>query len=351
MNILITGCGSSIGLEIAKSLKYAKLKNVKLIGTEISWWGLKFGKKYCDEVILTAKSNDPLYEKKFLNILKSKKINIVFVNTDGELEAISKFRDKIKIPISCPEKKAIEICLDKQLTYKKMKKCARLPATMEIKNSQDIKKALDKFGPPIWLRSATGAGGRGSIIIKKANHAEMWIDYWKEMGWHIENWLAHEYLPGKNYGWCSIWKDGELIISCTGERLRYLLENVTISGVTGMIAEGIIVANKDVNVEGTKVIKKLSEKVTGIFTVDFREDKNGFPLLTEINARHAFRPWCFTKARVNFAKIFVELMLEKKLPSLSKYDAGKTGVKIARTVDMEPVFQFPKEKKQSISQK
>ena len=54
--ILVTACGSSIGLEVLRSLDAARANNTnagseRIIGTEVSWWGTQIAEQYCDEVI------------------------------------------------------------------------------------------------------------------------------------------------------------------------------------------------------------------------------------------------------------------------------------------------------------
>jgi carbamoyl-phosphate synthase large subunit len=53
---------------------------------------------------------------------------------------------------------------------------------------------------------------------------------------------------------------------------------------------------------------KTASRKHGFFTVDFKEDKNGKPMITEINVRHVAFTQCFAAAGANFAEDTMRLL-------------------------------------------
>ena len=47
--ILVTACGSSIGLEVLRSLHQSQAP-IRVVGTEVSWWGKQIAQPYCQTV-------------------------------------------------------------------------------------------------------------------------------------------------------------------------------------------------------------------------------------------------------------------------------------------------------------
>ena len=91
MTILVSACGSSIGLEVARSLKMAG-RSERVIGSEVSWWGKQLGERFCDEVFLLPRGDQPGYVDALVQLLRDQQVKLLLVNTDPELEAIEPVR-------------------------------------------------------------------------------------------------------------------------------------------------------------------------------------------------------------------------------------------------------------------
>jgi carbamoyl-phosphate synthase large subunit len=108
-----------------------------------------------------------------------------------------------------------------------------------------------------------------------------------------------------------------------------------VSGITGNIRTGRTLHDERLNVIGAAICERLDG--SGAVSVDLREDRDGNPLVTEINARFAARPWLYTGAGANFAAAIVELV-EGRRPQMSQFDAPQAGMLEIRQVDAEPVI-------------
>lgn len=340
--ILVTGCGAFTGLEVCRSLRRAGTART-VVGSELSWWGEEIGGRVCDRVVRVPRAAEPGYKEAFLGLLAAEDVGLAFVNHDAELEAIAGWQDEVGAALSCPGKDALATCLDKAQTYRRIGSRLALPGTVEIVGETSVAGALANFGSPVWLRCASGQSGAGSIAVESAEFAMAWIAFWERKRGETVKWIAHEYLPGRNLNVTMLWHEGELITSCAGERLKYFLAEGSASGITGNITHGRIVPGREINDQAVVAVTAISERPEGIFSLDFREDSNGKPRLTEINGRQAFRPLLFTEAGVNFSKIQADLVLDGRRPELPAMDAGRAGVEIVRGMDFEPIFRTPED--------
>lgn len=335
--VLVTACGSSIGLEVLRSLHQTDLP-IRVVGTEVSWWGKQVADRYCDDVQILPHGNDPHYLKSIRNVIAEQSVDLVFINTEPELEAIVEIRDDLDVVISCPAENGLRACLSKQVLHERLAGHGLTAATMVVKEKVDLERALESLGSPLWLRCAEGPRGRGSIVVEDAADGVFWMNYWRRRDASDDVWLAHEYLPGRNLNWTSVWRSGELVAAASGERLKYFLAQVAVSGVTGNVSHCRLVDSSAITPIASKAVCLADEIPHGLYAVDLREDSQGVPKVTEINGRQAFRPLLYTKGGVNFSEVFVKAMLwqheyEDAPPTV------KVGLEMVRGMDFEPIFR------------
>ena len=340
MTILVSACGSSIGLEVARSLKMAG-RSERVIGSEVSWWGKQLGERFCDEVFLLPRGDQPGYVDALVQLLRDQQVKLLLVNTDPELEAIEPVRDELQVPASCPAAAPLRLCLDKQQLHEKLANEDLVARTFAVSDGAQLQDALEKVGRPGWLRCSTGPRGRGSILIESADEGAAWIDYWRRRGGEEDQWLLHQYLPGRNYNWTSLWWQGELVVSAAGERLAYFLSQVAVSGITGNVSHARTVVDDCLNETASRAVRAMDEAPHGVYSVDLREASKGVPLVTEINARQAFRPLLYTHGGVNFSALLADLALHDKQPDLPAMNAQVAGMEIIRGMDFEPLVRGP----------
>ena len=338
--ILVTGCGAFTGLEVVRSLRMGA-SSEHLIGTELSWFGHQVANRECDTVNLVPRADDEKYAEAMQDVVNRQNVDLIFLNYDIELEHLANWRDGVDVAFSCPDTDAIENCLNKKRTFELASTRVPVPGTRTVRELSDVQSCLEVFGEKIWLRCTTGQSGNGSIVITKAHQAISWMRYWREIKQVEDTWLAHEFLPGRNLNWTSLWYDGELVCSVAGERLAYFLAASSVSGVTGNVSHCRTVEGREANEIGEEAVRAVAKRPHGLFSVDMVEDESGLPNLTEVNARCAFRPLLLTMAGVNFPRILADLLLYEKYPRLPRHDAATLGVEMYRGMDVEPMFKFP----------
>ncbi|MCS7098389.1 MAG: hypothetical protein NZ922_05385 [Candidatus Methanomethyliaceae archaeon] len=334
--ILVTGAGGPAGINFVKSLRIAP-ESFFIVGTDINKYYLELVD--ADVRQLAIPCTNPNYIDFLNEVIDKHKIEMIHPQPDIEVRVISENREKIKAITFLPKKETIRICQDK-LESAKIWNNAGIPVAkaIEIEDEDAIEKAGEIFGYPFWIRATSGAGGRGSTPCYNAEMGKAWIRYWKSRG---EKWkfMAQEYLPGRNLAFHSIWKDGELIVSQVRERLEYIYPHLSPSGVTGTPSVAVTVDRPDVDKIATECILAIDKNPSGIFCVDLKENKEGVPCPTEINAGRFFTTSLFfSQAGLNMPYIYVRLAYDEPIPKMKKYNALGAGYYWIRHMDAGPIL-------------
>jgi len=337
--ILSTGAGGPAGINFVMSLRIAPEK-MFIVGTEASHYYLHLAPT--DKQYLVPKAKEPSYIDKLNEIIRKEKIDFLHAQPDVEVEVVSENREKIEANVFLPSKKAVKTCQDKLESAKIWKK-KNVPVarTIQLNKEQDIDKAFEEFGKPIWIRARHGAGGRGSTPADNKETALSWIKYWKSrrVDWQF---IAQEHLPGRNIGFHSLWKDGELVTSMSRERIEYIYPYLAPSGIMGTPAVQKTVHEKAVNKIATEAVLAIDPDFNGIACVDLKESEKGVPCVTEINPGRMFTTsYFFSFAskilrkdyNVNIPYLYVKLAFKESIPEMQKYDVLPENVYWIRHMD------------------
>ncbi|MEM3642225.1 MAG: hypothetical protein QXH37_09925, partial [Candidatus Bathyarchaeia archaeon] len=283
--IVATGAGGPAGINFVMSLRIAP-ERIFIVGTEASEYFIYLAPT--DIKYLVPKAEEEGYIDKLNEIIRKEKVDFLHAQTDVEVAIVSENREKLEANVFLPSKNTVKVCQDKFESAKIwIKKNVPVARTMELHSEKDIEKAFEEFGNPIWIRARHGAGGRGSTPAYNKKMALSWINYWKARGVNWE-FIAQEHLPGRNIGFHSLWKDGELVTSMARERLEYIYPHLAPSGITGTPAVQKTLHDDTVNRIATEAVLAIDPKFNGIACVDLKDNRNGVPCVTEINAARMF---------------------------------------------------------------
>ena len=197
--------------------------------------------------------------------------------------------------------------------------------------------ARKNFGVPFWLRAGHGAGARGAIQVGELDQAYHWIRFWQARGADM-GWIAEECFPGRDLAWSSIWHRGQLVTSFARERLEYLYPHLTPEGLTGTPTIARVVHDQGLNDIAIAAVGAVDSEPHGIFSVDLREDLDGVPRPTEINAGRGFTTlglWSLWGP--NFLDIAVRAGVGDVDPH-PRFDALPEGLTLSRHIDCAAVF-------------
>jgi carbamoyl-phosphate synthase large subunit len=340
--ILITGAGGPAGVNFTQSLRIAPEK-MRLVGAEANPYFAKLA--LTSEMYAVPKATESTYIDKLNEIIKLENIDFIHPQPDIEVRAISDNREKLNANTLLPTKKTIRICQDKLESARVWAKKGVLASrTIPLDDQDDIEKAFSEFGSPMWIRAKHGAGGKGSTPANCVETALSWINYWRSRG---QNWefIAQKYLQGRNIGFHSIWKDGELITSMARERIEYIYPHLAPSGITGTPAVQRTIHDDAANKVATKAVLAIEPDFDGIACVDLKEDNNGNPHATEINAGRMFTTSFFfsyaskkilNNYHANFPYLCVKLGCKEHLEKIPRYNILPKDLYWIRHMDSHP---------------
>ena len=159
------------------------------------------------------------------------------------------------------------------------------------------------------------------------------------MSWEF---IAQEHLFGRNIGFHSLWKDGELVTSMARERLEYIYPHLAPSGITGTPSVQRAIHDNAVNKIGTKAVLSIDPNFNGIACVDLKENQDRMPCVTEINAGRMFTTsFFFSYANkilredyyANIPYLYVKLAFKEGIPNIPKYDILPENIYWIRHID------------------
>lgn len=241
--ILVTGAGGPAGVNFVMSLRIAPEK-MFIVGTEANEHFVHL--VTADRKYLVSKATEADYVDRLNEIIRKEDIEFVHPQPDIEVAVISENREKLDANVFLPSKEAVRKCQDKlESTELWQKNDVPIARVVKLRVESDIDKAFEELGSPIWIRARHGAGGRGSTPAYDKETALSWIRYWKsrKMKWEF---IAQEHLPGRNIGFHSLWKDGQLVTSMARERLEYIYPTLAPSGISVGENEPVLVIQKGI---------------------------------------------------------------------------------------------------------
>jgi hypothetical protein len=168
------------------------------------------------------------------------------------------------------------------------------------------------------------------------------VNHWLLFHWKQgidTDFIAEEYLPGRDYCFMSIWKNGQLITSMVRERLNWVGHRLIGTGGTSRLNH--VVHSQKVNDEAVKAIRSIATVPHGIFCVDLKEDTSLFPRPTEINCRFTTNVHYLSLASIrtghvewNFPWIALLVGLDEETPDCVKYNALPEDLWFTKNTDM-----------------
>jgi carbamoyl-phosphate synthase large subunit len=342
--LIVTGAGGSAACNFIDSLRLTQ-ERMFIVGVDINKYYILIPK--VNSRYIVPRSQDPKYISKLNEIIAKEKIYFLHPQPDIDVKVISNLREKLDAQVFLPAKKVVEICQDKFKSNEIWRKKGVPTAESHlIRSEKDIEKIFEILNTPIWLRIVSGAGGRGSLPVDEIEHAKMWINYWKKKkGIGYGFFMASEYLPGSNFAWSSIWKDGELVTSQGRERIELLMADVAASGATSTPSVARTVNRDDLNKIGENAILAIDSNPNGVYSVDIKGDKKGRLCVTEINAGRFFTTASifFAKGGINLPYLYVKLAYQERIPRIKRYNPLPEDLYWIRVIDQLPVLKKKKE--------
>lgn len=291
--ILVTGVGGPTPRSFVRAIKLfggAHKDQFDFIGADANplAYGLYdtslFSKSY-----IVPRANDKNYWGKINQIIDENNIDGAIILPEVEVLEWASNSSKLskKIKVHLPDPLLARELINKHRLHVMLEGAASIPAFYKINpGTYSYDEMAKTVGETFWIRSTEGSSGLGSLKITSKDALSQWI----AINPNVTEFIATEYLPGRNMACKLLYFNGKLIRTACAERVNYIMAKVAPSGITGNTSFGRLLNEPglvDISVDAlTRISSALGTSLNGIFTVDYKEDANGQPKVTEINIRH-----------------------------------------------------------------
>jgi carbamoyl-phosphate synthase large subunit len=213
---------------------------------------------------------------------------------------LSQERGKLEASVFLPPASTVDVCLDKYDALVRWHEAGfRRKPVLVSRASALTSDVVKRLGYPLWLRARRGAGGLLSCLASTPEEAHHWVLFHWEHGLKTD-FVAEEYLPGRDFCFMSLWRNGSLVTSMVRERLSWVGNRTIGTGGTSKLNR--VVHLDEVNRKAVESIKAIDKNPHGIFCVDLKEDREQTPRPTEVNCRFTTNVHYLTLASIRLAR-------------------------------------------------
>ncbi|MFH0736063.1 MAG: ATP-grasp domain-containing protein [bacterium] len=280
LKILVFPCGSEIGLEIHRSLRFST--HIELFGaSSVNDHGKFIYKNYFGNLPYIDDENFiPLLVK----LVKANNIDAIYPAMDKVIWKLKLHENDLGCKIIASPIETTEICLSKKLTYQKLTGVVNLPKTYNNINT------INSF--PIFIKPNIGYGSRG---VFKANSFDD-IDYFFKNK-NIKDYIISEFLTGQEYT-IDCFTDRHNKLRFCGPRLRQRISN-------GISVNTTLVTNN--SEEFFNIAEKINNSINlqGAWFFQLKRANDGLLTLMEIADRLGGSSSLYRCKGINFALLSI----------------------------------------------
>lgn len=338
-SILVTGAGGSAGHNVCWSLRVSKDgRSLVLTGSDADRTSLELN-MWLDYSFHLPAAHERGYVAALNKVIESEKVELVMPQPDPEVERVSAERARIRARVFLPDSQTVSTCLDKFAALARWNEAGLRTKPLPIsRDDPSVTKKIRELNYPCWIRAREGAGGLLSSRVDSPSIVEHWVRFHWDQGIKAD-FVAEEYLPGRDFCFMSLWNNGGLVTSMIRERLSWVGHRVVGSGGTSKLNH--VVHSDKVNNNALEAIRAISKKPHGIFCVDLKENSKAVPCPTEINCRFTTNVHYLSLASIklghpewNFPWLAARLALEEDIPDCAKTNALPDDLWFTKNTDM-----------------
>ncbi len=290
-NILFTCIGRRVSLLESFRLSAKKLKlDTEIIGADTT--ELSPALEMCDHKHVVHHTEHPKYLSQLLSITKEHKVKLLIPTTDHDLLLLAQNKKKFEklgcfVHVSAPE--VIEICQNKKLTHKFLKKNSfGTPDTIAAATA--LRKKNFKY--PCFMKPWDGSASK--FIQIAANREE--LSFYAR---HIENCIVQDFAEGDEYT-CDVFVDFDGEVRCVVPRKRLEVRS-------GEVSKGRIEKVPEIITQVRELVKALNAG-PGVVTVQLMYSGKDHIKFIEINPRFGGGAPLSIKAGANFPKWILTML-------------------------------------------
>ncbi|HRO48265.1 hypothetical protein [Agriterribacter sp.] len=291
--ILITGVGGPTPRAFVRAIKYfgGEYKNsFEFIGVDSNplAYGLYDKDLFC-KAFVVPRADDKCYWDAVNVIIENNAIDAAIILPEAEVLEWSKNHSRLRkeIKLHLPDYRLASELVNKYKLHDLLNGTGYIPDYLKLNPTHFAFDNLTrKLGQSFWVRGTEGSSGLGSLKINNQEILAQWIT----LNPNVSEFIATEYLPGRNMACKLLYFNNELLATASAERVKYIMSKIAPSGITGNTSFGRLLNEPglvDISINALNIIsQKIGTSLNGIFTIDFKEDINGKPKITEVNIRH-----------------------------------------------------------------
>ena len=335
--VLIIGAGTGPGNNVIGSLR-AGDPSLGIVGCHDNRFALK--QSAADRNYVTSPPPEPSFVDELRHIVQAERIALVIPTTDRDVKVLAALGDEIPTRLFLPRLEVIELCQDKYtLTEFLREHGLPVPETYAVADMEGIEAVFARLAPHarVWCRLRRGQGALGAVLVTSPEQARTWIRFWEERrGDPPSAFTLSEYLPGRDVAAQTLWQEGRLVLVKTYERLTYLGASDPM-GVSSIAALSKTVVEPRIAGTCARAVRAVDPAASGVFVLDLKENVEGVPCITEINAgRFGMSTNIFDlPGKHNMAVTYVRLALGEPVDLREEYDAIEDYYMV-RDVDTAP---------------
>lgn len=322
--VLVTGSAAPGFVSIVKALKASTSYEMQIIGSDYT--ETLSSKSFVDESYVLPDNRSPEFADALLDLCVSKGVDVILpIRTDDQLPICRKygeFKDAgIEPAIVTTDPELLDTILNKRKLLEYCREIIHLK-TPEFSFSTDasgLKEAAEKLGYPelpIAIKPSYSNGSRGfRILDEKLDRRKQFFeekpsgiystldDVLNTLGESFPEMVIMEYLPGNEY---------TVDVLCRKAETFAVIPRLRTKMTGGITTRGVI--TKDDNFE---LISESVESIVEGFGlsynvgIQFKESRNGKPLLLEINPRLQGTTTMSVAAGVNIPELMVQIALKE----------------------------------------
>lgn len=323
LTVLLSAAGSPTMPGLLKCFRANGERNIRIVGVDMS--DEPSVQYLVDQFYRVPKATDPDYCNIILDICQKEKVDIYFPNISAEVSAVVRRKDefgRINTIISATDPKAVEISNNKLSTYEFLKmKGLSVPEYYPVYCVQDFVDGCKAMGypqKPVCIKIVNSSGSRGVRIIDDRKDRYQIFAYEKPNSFYtsyedmlsilrsrgtLDEMMLVEYMPGNEYTVDLLADNGEVLYMAGRENMVSMMS----------IAQESEVKKIDSAYETSRRIVE-ALKLDGNIGFDYMKNREGVPILMDINPRITATVSVIAAAGLNLPYLRVKQLLGEDLP-------------------------------------
>jgi carbamoyl-phosphate synthase large subunit len=336
--LLVLGAGGAGAENLLRSLRTADASLV-LLGANDDRFVLRHSA--ADARFVIPRPGGARFAPALRRLVSEASVDLVIPTSDRDVGALSDARAVLRGKVFLPAPRVIALCHDKyRLARALRRRGVAAPATYAVRDPERVGELFARLGHPrrAWCRPRTGTCARGGAAVASPAEARRWMAVWETMqGVPPSAFTLSAYLPGREILCQSLWHRGRMVLASTFERLAYFGADNIPSGVTSLSSLAKTVTEPGAVEVCRAAIAAVAPDASGAFSVDVKEDADGRPHVTEINAGRFFMAMtAFDRVlKHGIAQTYVRLALGEHVSVGAAYEPIDDYYMV-RDMDLEP---------------